>query len=40
MKILSKRELQQIAFNHPSDTDFKGSIRIYNKCTAEPFLFF
>ena len=37
MKIPSKRELQQIALNHSSDIDFKDFIKIYNKCTAEPY---
>ena len=39
MKISSKRELQQIAVNHSSDVDFKGFIKIYKKCTAEPYSF-
>ena len=29
MKILNKRELQQIAFNHSSDIDFKDFINLY-----------
>ena len=32
MKILNKRELQQIAFNHSSDIDF---LNLYKKCTAK-----
>ena len=28
MKILNKRELQQVALNHSSDTDFKDFIKI------------
>ena len=39
MKILNKRELQQIALNHSSDIDFKDFIKIYKKCTAEPYSF-
>ena len=39
MKILNKRELQQIALNHSSDIDFKDFINIYKKCTAEPYSF-
>ena len=39
MKIPNKRELQQIALNYSSDTDFKDFINIYKKCTAEPHLF-
>ena len=31
MKIVSKRELQQIALNHSSDIDFKDFIKIYKK---------
>ena len=36
MKILNKRELQQIALNHSSDISSKDLIKIYKKCTAEP----
>ena len=39
MKIPNKRELQQIALNHSSDMDFKDFIKIYKKCTAEPYSF-
>ena len=39
MKIPNKRELQQIALNHLSDIDFKDLIKIYKKCTAEPYSF-
>ena len=39
MKILNKKELQQIALNHPSDIDFKDFMKIYKKCTAEPYSF-
>ena len=31
MKILNKRELQQIALNHSSDIDFKNFMNIYKK---------
>ena len=34
-----KRELQQIALNHSSDIDFKDFVKIYKKCTAEPYYF-
>ena len=34
-----KRELQQIALNHSSDIDFKDFVKIYKKCTAEPYSF-
>ena len=36
MKISNKRELQQIAVNHSSDTGFKDFMKIYTKCTAKP----
>ena len=39
MKILNKRELQQIALNHSSDIDFQDFIKIYKKCTTEPYSF-
>ena len=39
MKIPNKRELQQIVSNHISDINFKDFIKIYKKCTAEPYLF-
>ena len=45
MKTPNKRELQQIALNHlsalnhSSDIDFKDFIKIYKKCTAEPYSF-
>ena len=35
MKILNKRELHQIAFNHSSDIDFQDFMNIY-KSTSEP----
>ena len=39
MKIPNKRELQQIAFNHSSDIDFKNFMTLYKKCTAKPYSF-
>ena len=39
MKIPNKRELQQIVLNHSSDTEFKDFIKIYKKCTTEPYSF-
>ena len=39
MKIPNKRELQQIVLNHSSDINFKDFIKIYEKCTAEPYSF-
>ena len=37
MKIPNKRELQEIALNQSSDIDFKDFLKIYQKCTAEPY---
>ena len=37
MKILNKRELQQIALNHSSDIDFKDFMKIYKECTNEAY---
>ena len=37
MKIPNKKELQQTALT--SDIDFKDFIKIYKKCTAEPYSF-
>ena len=37
MKISNIRELQQIALNHSSDIDFKDFMKIYKKCTVEPY---
>ena len=39
MKILNKRELQQIAYNYSSDIDFKDFMNFYKKCTAKPYSF-
>ena len=39
MKISSKRELQQIVFNHSSGIDFQNFINLYKKCTTKPYLF-
>ena len=39
IKIPNIRELQQIMLNHSSDIDFKDFIKIYKKCTAEPYSF-
>ena len=39
-KILSKRELQQIAINHSSDISTEDFVNIYRKYTAEPYSFF
>ena len=39
MKIPNKGELQQIGLNHSSDIDFKDFMKIYKKCTTEPYSF-
>ena len=39
MKIPNKRELQQIALNHSSNIDFKDFVKIYKKCTDNPYSF-
>ena len=39
LKFPNKRELQQIEFNHSSDTDFKNFIKVYKKWTAELYSF-
>ena len=39
MKISNKREFQQIAVNHSSDTDFKDFMKISKKCAAKPYFF-
>ena len=39
MKILNKRELQQIALAHSSDVDLKDFIMICKKYTAKPYSF-
>ena len=39
VKIPNKRELQQIELNHSSDINSKYFIKIYKKCTAEPYSF-
>ena len=39
MKILDKRELQQISINHSSNINTKDFIKIYKKRTDEPYSF-
>ena len=39
MKIPNKQELQQIAFDHSSDIDFRDVISLYKKCTAKAYSF-
>ena len=38
-KLNNKRELQNIAINHSSDTDCKDFVNIYRYCTKKPFSF-
>ena len=37
IKIPNKRERQQIAFNHPSDIDFKDFMNLYKKCAEKQY---
>ena len=37
MTIPNEREPQKIALNHSSDINLKDFIKIYKKCTAEPY---
>ena len=39
MKIPNKRELQQTALKYSSEIEFKDFIKIYKKCTGEPYSF-
>ena len=39
IKIYNKRQLQQIAINHSGDIDYKDFMKIYRKCTSEPYSF-
>ena len=39
VKIPNKRELQQINLNHSSDVDSNDFMKIYKKCTPEPYSF-
>ena len=39
MKTPNKRELQQIPFNHSSDTEFKDFMNLYKKCITKPYSF-
>ena len=39
MKIPNKRELLLIVLNHSPDINSKDFIKIYKKCTAEPYSF-
>ena len=37
MKINNRKELQNIAINHSADIDYQDFIKIYRKCTKEPY---
>ena len=37
MEINNKRELQNIAISHSADIDYKDFVKIYKKCTKEPY---
>ena len=39
MKILNKKDLQQIASNHSSNTDFKDFMKLYKEYTKGPYSF-
>ena len=39
MKIYNKRESENIATNHSADVDYKDFMKIYRKCTSEPYSF-
>ena len=39
MKIRNKQELQQAAFNHSSDIDFKDFMNLLKNCTAKSYTF-
>ena len=39
IKITNKRELQEITLNDSSDIDFKYFIKLFKKCTVEPYSF-
>ena len=39
MKICNKRKLQNIATNHLADIDYKYFMKIYKKCSSEPYSF-
>ena len=40
MKIHSRKKLQNIVFDHSADIDYKDFVKIYKKCTNEPYSFF
>ena len=38
-KIHNKRDLQSIAINNSADIDYKDFVKIYRKCTSDPYSF-
>ena len=40
MKIYNRKELQNIVIKHSADIDYKDFMKIYRKCTREPYSFF
>ena len=39
MKTNNRKELKNIEINHSEDIDYKDFLKIYKKCTKEPFNF-
>ena len=39
MKINNKRELQSIVINHSADINYNNFVKVYRKCTREPYSF-
>ena len=39
MKINNRKDLQEIAIDHPADIDYKDFLNIYRNCKKEPYSF-
>ena len=39
MKIINRKELQNVSINHSADNDYNDFMRIYRECTNKPFNF-
>ena len=39
MRIINKKELQNIAINHSTEIDYKDFMKVYRECTREPYSF-
>ena len=39
INIPNKQHLQQVAFSHSSDIDFRNLMNLYKRCTAKPYSF-